>query len=401
MARVCAVIFLLLPVVSMAFGARAVPFENRPLVPFPSFTGWSFFTSLSGWATDHLPLRQSGVRAEDWVSRNVFGELPPQGQSNTGAPLGSLPQANPGPAGTAPGISQYATVLQGSDGWLYLGQDVSYKCQPTLDQQQVIASLRQLRQDVVASGRQFVLIVAPDKSTMVPQHLPADFVGKSCWQAATSSFWSRVDSQAGNLDVRPALTAAAAQSGQPLYDQIDTHWSFLGGIVMTYALAGKLQPGITGGWVTIPTATVPWPADIPPLLGEQANRQLTKYRLEPDGYTDRTNYVGSTFRTPLNLTDPPGTTPLPGQITEPVGMIADSFTQFASPFLAAAFTNLTIVHPETISADPAADATALLGDKKVVVLELAEREVAGGASPILRPSVIAAIGQGLAAHPVH
>jgi hypothetical protein len=394
------VIFLLLPVMSLVFGARVVPFENRPLVPFPSFDGWSFFTNLSGWATDHLPLRQAGVRAEDWVSRTVFGELPPQDQSNTGAPLGNLPQANPIPVNPAPGIGQYATVLQGSDGWLYLGQDVQYKCLPTMAQNQVIASLRQLRQVVQASGRQFVLIIAPDKSTMVPQYLPADFVGKSCWQAASASFWSKVDSQAGNLDVRPALAAETTTSGQLLYDPIDTHWTFQGGVVMTYALANQLEPGVTDGWVTQPTTVGPWPADIPPLLGEQANRELTRYQLEPDGHSDRTNYAGSDFRTPFNLVDPPGTE-LPGQNTTPVGMIADSFTEFASPFLAAAFTNLTIVHPETISADPTAEATALLADKKVVVLELAEREAAGGESPILHPSVIAAIGKALAAHPMH
>lgn len=400
-ARICAVVFLLLPLASLAFGARVTAFENRALVSFPSLgNGFGFFTGLGGWATDHLPFRQAGVRAEDWVSRNLFGELPPQGQSNTGSPLGNLPQANPSPADQAPGISQYATVLQGSDGWLYLGQDVSYKCQPVQDLDQVISGLRRLRAEVQSSGRRFVLIVAPDKSTMVPEHLPSDFVGKSCWQKATGAFWSRVDAQAGALDLRPALQAAAAHSGQALYDQIDTHWSFQGGVVMTYALADRLQPGITDGWVTLPTTLATWPADIPPLLGEQAQRHIGKYRLEPDGYTDRTNYEGSDFRTPLSLVDPSGTPPLPGQITTPTGMIADSFTQFASPFLAAAFTNLTIVHPETMAADPTGQATALLADKQVIVLELAEREVAGGATPLLRPSVIAAIGKVLAAHPI-
>lgn len=401
-ARICAVIFLLLPLVSMAFGARAVAFENRALVAFPSLAnGWGFFTGLSGWATDHLPFRQAGVRAEDWVSRGVFGELPPQGQSNTGSPLGNLPAANPSPGPQVPGITQYETVLQGQDGWLYLGQDVSNKCVPHESLDKVMAAVGQLQRGVESSGRQFVLIVAPDKSTMVPQYLPTDFVGRGCWQAATDAFWPRIDTQPDMLDVRPALRQAAQQSGQSLYDEIDTHWSYQGGVVMTYALADRIQPGVTDRWVTLPTTTADWPADIPPLLGEQANRHLLKYRLEPDGYTDRTNYEGSDFRTPLQLVEPAGTPALAGQITEPVGLIADSFTQFASPFLAAAFTNLTIVHPETVAADPSTDAQTLLTDKRVVVLELAEREIAGGDSPVLRPSVISAIGAVLAADPVH
>jgi alginate O-acetyltransferase complex protein AlgJ len=254
---------------------------------------------------------------------------------------------------------------------------------------------------VESSGRQFVLVVAPDKSTMAPEHLPANFVGKACWQQATNAFWARIDSQPDMLDVRPALRAAAAQSGQSLYDQIDTHWSYQGGVVLTYALADKIEPGTTDGWVTLPTTQATWPADIPPLLGEQGNRHMLKYRLEPDGYTDRTNYVGSDFRTPLQLVEPPGTPTLPGQVTTPVGMIADSFAEFASPFLAAAFTNLTIVHPDTVADDPPAEARTQLADKRVIVLELAEREVAGGDSPILRPSVISAIGAALEAAPMH
>jgi alginate O-acetyltransferase complex protein AlgJ len=51
-------------------------------------------------------------------------------------------------------------------------------------------------------------------------------------------------------------------------------------------------------------------------------------------------------------------------------MIADSFTQFASRYLAAAFTDITIVHAETVGARPRS-AGELLANGKVVVLEVA------------------------------
>jgi alginate O-acetyltransferase complex protein AlgJ len=79
-------------------------------------------------------------------------------------------------------------------------------------------------------------------------------------------------------------------------------------------------------------------------------------------------------------------------------MIADSFTQFASRYLAAAFTDLTVVHPETVGAAPRA-AGELLAGGEVVVLEVAERNLLSGTSPILYPPVITDIAHQLSAHP--
>ena len=91
--------------------------------------------------------------------------------------------------------------------------------------------------------------------------------------------------------------------------------------------------------------------------------------------------------------------PAAGTVGQPVRMIADSFTQFASPYLAAAFTDITVVHPETVAAAPRS-AGELLAGGEVVVLQLAERKLLSGTSPILLHPVITEIGSQLAAHPV-
>lgn len=44
-------------------------------------------------------------------------------------------------------------------------------------------------------------------------------------------------------------------------------------------------------------------------------------------------------------------------------MIADSFTQFASRYLAAAFADITIVHPETVGAVPRSAGKLLAGGR--------------------------------------
>ncbi|MCU1685585.1 MAG: hypothetical protein JWQ81_6324 [Amycolatopsis sp.] len=394
-ALTCALVFFLVPTLAFVFGVRATAFENRALRGFPSLSdGWNFFPDLSGWATDHLALRQAGVTAADGISTGVFGDPPGSNGSGSQSPgVAGLPQ----PAPVQPPI-QYPIVIYGSDSWLYLGQDVGNKCNAVSDVSTVIAKINRLREAVLASGRQFELIVPPDKSTQDPEHLPPTFAGQQCFEARSAEFWNRVPAATGMIDLRAALTQSAVDVGHPIYDTYDTHWAYEGGVTMTYALADRLNPGITSTWVTKPRETQTWPADIVLLLNTTKYRTLRRYSLAPDGKSDRSQYVASDFRVPLRLKQP-ATAPATGVVSEPVGLIADSFTQFATPFLGAGFKDLTIVHPETMAQNTEQNATNLLVDRDVITVELAERNIAGGGSPLLQDSVIDAISKVLEQNP--
>ncbi|SFJ57159.1 alginate O-acetyltransferase AlgX-related protein [Amycolatopsis sacchari] len=397
-ALTCAVVFFLAPALAFVAGVRPTAFENRALHGFPSVSdGWDFFTGLSGWATDHLPLRKAGVDAAGAISSGLFGDPPQTGQTDTGGPIGLEPKTNSAPKDTLP-PGGYPPLVYGSDDWLYLGADMSNKCVPLLAPDQVVAAFQRLRTAVESSGRRFELIIAPDKSTAMPDHLPPTYAGKDCAKAASDLFWRNATTKLGDIDVRPSLKATAGQVGHPLYDAYDTHWTYEGGLTMTYALADRLSPGITSTWVTGKRQVNAWPADLPTLLGKSEYRQLQTYTLAPDGKTDRAKYVASDFRAPLQLRQGDGA-PAQGVIGGRTAVIADSFTQFASPFLAAAFQDLTIVHPETMAQHTADNAARLLADRDVVVVELAERNAVGGASPLLRNSVIDQIAAVLASHP--
>lgn len=390
-ALVCAGLFFLTPTISHSVGIHAARFENRPLAGFGGpRDGWRWLGELPAWAADHLPFRDSAVRATDAVSRSVFDE--PAALSG--------PRPEPRLAGAAiapiahPPIVPFPAVIEGRDGWLYLGADVSGACAPSRSLSDTLVSLRRLRAAVEASGRQFILVVPPDKTTMVPEHLPVDYLGKGCSAQARGQFWRRVVAEAGAIDLRPALVDIAQRRGSPVYSAADTHWSQEGGLAMTYALADRVVPGVTRTWQGAPSGSIPWPEDIPPLIGRSGMRQLATYSLAPDGQRDRTRSIASDFRVPLRLTSPPTA----GTVTAPVRMIADSFTQFASRYLAAAFTDITVVHPETVAAAPQ-PAGELLAGGKVVVLEAAERNLLSGTSPILLQPVIDEIATQLAHQP--
>lgn len=388
----CALVFFLAPVLALSVGMRAQAFENKALNEFPSpASGWGFFTGLSGWATDHLPLRQSGVQAANWISESIFRERLRFERPAGGGPIGVERDDRPAP--------RYPDVIYGQDGWLYIGEDVSNKCLPRMSLDAVADAVNRLRRAVESSGRRFELVVAPDKSTMVPEFLPDDYVGRDCAQSLTARFWGHTIDEIGAIDLRQTLVEIEQRESKRLYDPTDTHWSYEGGIAMTYAVAERLEPGITASWVVGKGKVQRWPADLAQFVGKPEDRRLRKYRLAPDGDEDRTRYVASDFRTPLRLEVPDSSRSRRGSIEANTGVIADSFTQFASPFLPAAFDDVVIVHPETVAQDPTRVATELLVDRETIVLELAERNIAGGTSPLLRPAVIDSIAAALLGSP--
>ncbi len=383
-ALICAGLFFLVPTLVHSVGIHPARFENRPLAGFGDpRQGWAWLGGLPAWAADHLPFRDSAVHVADAVSRGVFDEPAALSEPSAGPVLAPS---------SRPPLAAFPAVIEGRDGWLYLGADVSGACLPSRSLSDTVAALRRLRAVVEASGRQFVLVVPPDKTTMVPEHLPADYLGKDCASRVRSEFWPRVVAEAGAIDLRPALVDIARRKGSPAYAPADTHWSQEGGLAMTYALADRVVPGITRTWQGAPSGVIPWPDDLPPLIGRSSVRQLATYSLAPDGRLDRTRSIASDFRVALRLTSEPA----PGTVTVPVRMIADSFTQFASRYLAAAFTDLTVVHPETAAATPRSTGHLLSGGQ-VIVLELAERNLISGTSPILYPPFL----DNLATHLTH
>lgn len=390
-ALVCALLFFSAPLLSWGMGARPEPIENRRLADFPAVTeGWDFFTGLAPWATDHLPFRKDAVYSADAISRGLFREPARLDGGSSNSPVGGQPQHPP-----TPDESVFPSVIDGQDGWLFLGHDVSYLCVPRMDLDRVIAGLNRWREVVERSGREFRLVIAPDKSTMYPEMLPDDYPGENCSSERREQFWRRVPAATGAIDLREPLRDTARRSGERVYHDIDTHWTHQGGITMVYELAERLSPGVTDSWTLRPSRNYPHSADIPDLRGQNRQVDIQAYALAPDGGVDNTRFRPSDFHHPMHVESPPK----PGMIHRKTRMIADSFTQFASPYLAATFSDLTIAHAGDVADDPEGTGK-MLAEGEIVTLELSERFVAGGRYEMLDPSVADRVGQVLAKRPV-
>ncbi len=95
--RLAALLFFFAPAVAFALGVRRGDGE-QPLPPVPAIGG-----DWDAWATAHLPLRQQAVRANVFLTESVFGHAPAFGHG-------------------------YPKVIEGRDGWLYFGDDVTEAC---------------------------------------------------------------------------------------------------------------------------------------------------------------------------------------------------------------------------------------------------------------------------------
>ncbi|QFZ16104.1 alginate O-acetyltransferase AlgX-related protein [Saccharothrix syringae] len=394
-ALVAALVFFCAPLLLLGVGVRPAEFENRELAPFPSVTdGWAFFTGLGAWADDHVPLRDAAVAAADGVSRGVFGEpLPrPEHGREVAGPIQVPPPKDP--SLDRPEPTAYVDVIEGKGDWLYLGFDVKGACEPALPPDEVFARLARLRRAVETSGRRFVLLVAPNKSTAVPENLPARYFGRACADRARDQFWSRLVGRTGALDVRSALRQAAAESGGPLYTDLDTHWNHQGGVVAARAVAEAVRPGVTRDWEVNPTTRVRLPADLPLLLGRKGEVEVQQYEIEPDGQHGRTELLRGDPYTPQRVTRPA----IPGVVDEKVGLLGDSFAFYVAQYLVAGFADITLQHGDAVNADPHAVAR-MLAEQDVVVFEAAERNLVGGINPLLQPQVLDVIEGELAKSP--
>lgn len=401
-ALVSALVFFTTPTFMWLFGMRPTELENHQLAAFPSLSdGWEFLPDMEPWMTDNLVFRNQAIHAAEWISRTFFGEPAPFDQSNStpSGPLPGIPQEKPAPQqdnpNNEPNAAGYRRVIEGSDGWMYLGQDVTAKCQQARTSQETVDQLAKLRDIVTTSGRKFILVAVPDKSTMVPEHLPNSYAGKDCAAHASPQLWRDLATVAKAVDMRPPLDAAAEKLGRPTYFPLDSHWTNEGALEMVRQVAERVEPGVTADWKITKKGQTSFPADLPPLIGQQGENTSTRYRMLPDGKTDRTAKAVSDLRAPLHRTSKA----LDGMVDRPTLLLGDSFTLPVSAYLPAAFSDVTQLYYSTAEGDPDLVARTM-ADNEVVVVEIVERNIARGALRLFDDSFLTVVQQELQKRPI-
>src|SRR5439155_13611260 len=121
--------------------------------------------------------------------------------------------------------------------------DFVASCQPTRVFKKALRRWGRFLQVIRASGRRTILLLAPDKSTIYPEHLPKRIRPFNCALSGKRRFWNLVEhhAPAGVIGLRRAVLAEKARRGStPVYWRKDTHWNTLAAVRLLVTALDKL-----------------------------------------------------------------------------------------------------------------------------------------------------------------
>jgi alginate O-acetyltransferase complex protein AlgJ len=183
----------------------------------------AFPAAYERYYNDHFGFRQTLVRAHSWTKYHLFDESP-------------LP-----------------TVIKGREGWLYFAGpeegpspsrplDDFRRARPLTRRELTLwAHVREQRRVwLAARGIRYLLVLAPNKSTIHPEHMPAHIrrlEDDPPIDQVTAHLrkWTNLDV----LDLRVPLLAHRDRG--PLYFKTDTHWNARGAFLGYQAVAARLS----------------------------------------------------------------------------------------------------------------------------------------------------------------
>lgn len=317
-------VLLALPVLLAPFGTDIRSYRSDAQTA-------SFTADPAGYVTDHFALRTAAITGRARLL-SLVGES---------------------------GSSQ---VIRGTDGFLFFAETLAdYQgTQPLTAQEQsaLIGKLTVLRDALASEGRRLIVLIAPDKSAIYPEHmpyyaLPAQVCGLAQLNAALTSAGLTV------LDAQSLLTAHKADG--LLYFRGDSHWNARGAQLVFQELMR-----LTG------TTDAPDYAHAPLLADTAGDLILLCQPGTPPTEPDATPDLPRTYRTtrPMRTVDDARI-----QTTSPTTalsllVVRDSFGRALFPYLAGAAGSLTFSRSD---ADVASQARAARADW--VVVEVVQRNV--------------------------
>jgi hypothetical protein len=284
----------------------------------------------------------------------------------------------------------YPRVVQGDDGWLFYGGDFQSPCAPREDVEATVDRLERLATILRSSGREVAVVVAPDKSSIVTEHLPSRYIGRQCASARKEMFWQAYDDRGGDLvDVRPALREAHQQPGGA-YLRSDTHWTPAGWNAYARTLVDHLSPGLWDERALEADGTLKVDGDLAPYVLEERTDEVPLVSVKRPGVelVEQQRASRHTFRY-TNTTS--GSARL---LTGSTAMVGDSFMYKATPAWLPWFEKATTWHGGRSSRESVLKSIV---SSRRVVFEVVERDAASGRLGMVDDAFLEQLEQRLAA----
>jgi hypothetical protein len=216
-------VFLFTAPAMYLIGVRGDPPFNQAIVtPNGLSDGWAMVNIFGKHLNQKIALRDSALKIDGAIDSNVFREDPAFGGDGT------------------------PRILEGSDGFLFLKDAFDAACNPHGTPELVSANIKRFSEILTRAGKKAVVVVAPDKSTVLPEKLPEGFPLIPCHRTNQDKLWRALrDARIpGYLDLRDILRRQVQISREPLYMRHDSHWDSAGALTAIRAVVDYLKPGV-------------------------------------------------------------------------------------------------------------------------------------------------------------
>ena len=334
--------------VKSGFGAVAVAIIFLPVV-FGPFRGWTdiktntshvsveprfsfaYLGDLASWLGDRVTLKDQAIRVDSKIDRAIFNES---------ASAGSVSPR----------------VLEGEGGVAFIADAFNEACNPHIPTSDLIQRMKSLSRVIVDSGREFRLIVSPDKSSILADYLPSNFDLKSCFESYNEDFWNQLSSSdiSGFVDLRSELNAQRIYRREILYKKRDTHWDNAGGAMASKAVVNSISLGLWEEDLLKFSGLLSEGGDLDLLLGSPFIDSVPSYSLTRADVSqvsseaiDQSDH-GRNLRVINTSTD---SFLIPGRTL----IFGDSFSEAAQPFFLSYFADVTLMRLDNFSLDKYVD----------------------------------------------
>lgn len=203
---------LTMPFITMDGGSSSA--ENRTLAEFPSIKNedglnLAFFQEFDAYLMDHFNLRSQLVSFHTSIYEDMFG------------------------------ISTNDQVIVGGDDWLYFAKTLDDYSGTNImshdDVARVVKTLDLMQEYVKNQGSEFYVTIAPNKSSLYPQHMPANYLSSS--EKSNLALLSEELPESYYINLYEVL----GEEEDILYLSRDSHWSNYGAYVAFTNILDKME----------------------------------------------------------------------------------------------------------------------------------------------------------------
>lgn len=328
---------------------------NRRLAAYPSgepVLSSAWMQKVAAWAIEHSPFRYHAI-----VTRNRFSY-------ETARVLHPLP-VNPG----------HSEVTIGKEGWLF-SLDEAPENRSKRDLERMADDALWLAQAVSASGRRFLFMPVPDKSSVYADYAGTQFrwadrnSRRSVLPAILDSRFQHTPQAANYLPLWQPMQQALRDRSELLYWEHDTHWNPAGMVVAVPLLIERLQPGLWEPTSLHETGIVSFHGDLmKSFLLQNIATTGTDFAVQREGPAPRlvsTQSVPGFAFTPIQRFHSDHPRVVKGRTL----FVCDSFTEAALPLLTPWFEDVTFAH---YSYTGSTELPKLIRDSQTIVFVSVER----------------------------